>query len=354
VESAKTIRKIKRGRPMNIEVKNLTKYFGNFTALENINLEIIPGELLALLGPSGSGKTTLLRMIAGLEVLEVKDIGEILFNNENVANKPIGDRDIGFVFQHYALFKHMTVFENIAFGLNVKSKKERPTKSEIENKVNKLLQLIQLDGFATRFPWQLSGGQRQRVALARALAVEPKVLLLDEPFGALDAKVRTDLRRWLKELQSEIGITTILVTHDQEEALEVANRIVVINKGKIEQIGTPEEVFHNPKNEFVISFLGNVNLFHERNENSEQKYHIRPHELEIVSKDESDIISQAQIKYIQLAGSQVKIDLEDLKSSKTILVEISHHEFKYKNINIGDIVGISPRQLRTFENGAGI
>ncbi|SKB47800.1 sulfate/molybdate ABC transporter ATP-binding protein [Malaciobacter marinus] len=339
---------------MNIEVKNLTKYFGNFTALDNINLDVVPGELLALLGPSGSGKTTLLRMIAGLEILDTSDIGEILFNNQNVANKPIGDRDIGFVFQHYALFKHMTVFENIAFGLSVKPKKERPSKSEIEQKVNKLLDLIQLDGFAHRFPWQLSGGQRQRVALARALAVEPKVLLLDEPFGALDAKVRTDLRRWLKELQSEIGITTILVTHDQEEALEVADRIVVISKGKIEQIGTPEEVFHNPANEFVINFLGNVNLFHERGENSEQKYHIRPHELEIVSSSNSDIISKAQIKYIQLAGSQVKIDLQDLENHKTILVELSHHEFKQKSLNIGDIVGIIPRELRTFEYGAGI
>lgn len=340
---------------MNIEVKNLTKQFGSFTALENINLEIIPGELLALLGPSGSGKTTLLRMIAGLEVLETSDIGKILFNNENAANKPIGDRDIGFVFQHYALFKHMTVFGNIAFGLNVKSKKERPSKSEIEQKVNRLLKLIQLEGFANRFPWQLSGGQRQRVALARALAVEPKVLLLDEPFGALDAKVRTDLRRWLKELQEELSITTILVTHDQEEALEVANRIVVINKGKIEQIGTPEEVFHNPKNEFVINFLGSVNLFHERSEQNEQKYHIRPHELEIVSNSEIDLISEAKIKYIRLAGSQVKIDLEDTKEkTKTILVELSHREFKTKQLNIGDIVGIIPRELRTFENGAGI
>ncbi len=339
---------------MKIEVKNLTKYFGNFVALDNINLEIVEGELLALLGPSGSGKTTLLRMIAGLETVDDTDKGEILFNNIDVSKKDIGDRDIGFVFQHYALFKHMTVFENIAFGLRVKPKKERLSNEQINKKVTKLLELIQLDGFENRFPWQLSGGQRQRVALARALAVEPKVLLLDEPFGALDAKVRADLRKWLKELQEELGITTVLVTHDQEEALEVANRIVVINKGKIEQIGTPEEVFHKPKNEFVISFLGNVNLFHERNEQSEKKYHIRPHELEIVSKDESDIISQAQIKYIQLAGSQVKIDLEDLKSSKTILVEISHHEFKYKNINIGDIVGIIPRQLRTFENGAGI
>ncbi|MBY0541407.1 MAG: sulfate ABC transporter ATP-binding protein, partial [Campylobacterales bacterium] len=251
---------------MKIEVKNLTKYFGNFVALNNINLEIVEGELLALLGPSGSGKTTLLRMIAGLETVDDTDKGEILFNNIDVSKKDIGDRDIGFVFQHYALFKHMTVFENIAFGLRVKPKKQRLSNDEINKKVTKLLNLIQLDGFANRFPWQLSGGQRQRVALARALAVEPKVLLLDEPFGALDAKVRADLRKWLKELQEELGITTVLVTHDQEEALEVADRIVVISKGKIEQIGTPEEVFHNPANEFVINFLGNVNLFHGREE----------------------------------------------------------------------------------------
>ena len=194
---------------MKIEVKNLTKYFGNFVALKNINLEIIPGELLALLGPSGSGKTTLLRMIAGLETVEDIDSGEILFNKIDVAKKNIAERDIGFVFQHYALFKHMTVFENIAFGLRVKPKKERLSNEQINKKVTKLLELIQLDGFANRFPWQLSGGQRQRVALARALAVEPKVLLLDEPFGALDAKVRADLRKWLKELQAELGITTI-------------------------------------------------------------------------------------------------------------------------------------------------
>ena len=196
---------------MKIEVKNLTKYFGNFTALQDINLDIVEGELLALLGPSGSGKTTLLRMIAGLETVDSIDKGEILFNNIDVAKKDIKDRDIGFVFQHYALFRHMTVFENIAFGLRVKPKKQRLSNKEIEEKVTKLLKLIQLDGFASRFPWQLSGGQRQRVALARALAVEPKVLLLDEPFGALDAKARTDLRRWLKELQEELGITTILV-----------------------------------------------------------------------------------------------------------------------------------------------
>lgn len=340
---------------MKIEVNNLTKYFGNFVALKNINLEIIPGELLALLGPSGSGKTTLLRMIAGLETVEDIDSGEILFNKIDVAKKNIAERDIGFVFQHYALFKHMTVFENIAFGLRVKPKKERLSNEQINKKVTKLLELIQLDGFANRFPWQLSGGQRQRVALARALAVEPKVLLLDEPFGALDAKVRADLRKWLKELQAELGITTILVTHDQEEALEVADRIVVISKGKIEQVGTPEEVFHNPVNEFVINFLGNVNLFHERKNDSEQKYHIRPHELEIVSSEDKNAILKAKIKYIQLAGSQVKIDLVDIKDEKiTILVEISHYEFRAKNLKKDDIVGIIPREFRTFQDGAGI
>jgi sulfate/thiosulfate transport system ATP-binding protein len=349
---------------MKIEVKDLTKYFGNFVALKDINLEIVPGELLALLGPSGSGKTTLLRVIAGLEPLDEKDKGEILFNSVDVAKKDIANRDIGFVFQHYALFRHMSVFENIAFGLRVKPKKERLSNSEIEKKVTKLLELIQLDGFANRFPWQLSGGQRQRVALARALAVEPKVLLLDEPFGALDAKVRTDLRRWLKQLQEELGITTILVTHDQEEALEVADRIVVISKGKIEQIGTPQEVFHNPKNEFVINFLGSVNLFHGREEDGKlslaevengSKFHIRPHELEIVSVNDSEAILQAKVKYIQLAGPMVKIELSHLDDEEKIVnVEVAHFEFNEKGIKKGNIVGIRPRTLRTFEDGAGI
>lgn len=349
---------------MKIEVKDLTKYFGNFVALKDINLEIVPGELLALLGPSGSGKTTLLRVIAGLEPLDEKDKGEILFNSVDVAQKDIANRDIGFVFQHYALFRHMSVFENIAFGLRVKPKKERLSNSEIEKKVTKLLELIQLDGFANRFPWQLSGGQRQRVALARALAVEPKVLLLDEPFGALDAKVRTDLRRWLKQLQEELGITTILVTHDQEEALEVADRIVVISKGKIEQIGTPQEVFHNPINEFVINFLGSVNLFHGREEDGRlsleevengSKFHIRPHELEIVSVNDSEAILQAKVKYIQLAGPMVKIELSHLDDEEKIVnVEVAHFEFNEKGIKKGNIVGIRPRTLRTFEDGAGI
>ena len=352
---------------MKIEVKDLTKYFGNFVALKDINLEIVPGELLALLGPSGSGKTTLLRVIAGLEPLDEKDKGEILFNGVDVAKKDIANRDIGFVFQHYALFRHMSVFENIAFGLRVKPKKERLSNSEIEKKVTKLLELIQLDGFANRFPWQLSGGQRQRVALARALAVEPKVLLLDEPFGALDAKVRTDLRRWLKQLQEELGITTILVTHDQEEALEVADRIVVISKGKIEQIGTPQEVFHNPSNEFVINFLGSVNLFHGREEDGKlnidnslenqdsSKFLIRPHELEIVSVNHEEAILQGKVKYIQLAGSMVKIELANLNDEEKIVnVELSHYEFEEKAIKKGNIVGIRPRTLRTFEDGAGI
>ena len=229
---------------MKIEVKNLTKYFGNFVALDNINLEIVEGELLALLGPSGSGKTTLLRMIAGLETVDDTDTGEILFNKIDVSKKDIGDRDIGFVFQHYALFKHMTVFENIAFGLRVKPKKERLSNEQINKKVTKLLELIQLDGFANRFPWQLSGGQRQRVALARALAVEPKVLLLDEPFAALDAKIRKQLRSWLRTLHQQISVTTVFVTHDHQEAMELAHEIVILNDGRIIQVGNAHEIIN--------------------------------------------------------------------------------------------------------------
>jgi len=217
---------------MSIQIRNLTKRFGDFEALQGVNLEIRPGELLALLGPSGSGKTTLLRLIAGLETSSPEDDGEILFEGVNVANRPIGERGIGFVFQHYALFRHMTVHDNIAFGLRVRPRKLRPSKQEIEARVGELLGLIQLEGIRNRFPWQLSGGQRQRVALARALALRPKILLLDEPFGALDAKVRADLRQWLRRLHDELHVTSVLVTHDQEEALEVADRIVALVKSE--------------------------------------------------------------------------------------------------------------------------
>jgi len=230
---------------MSIEIENISKQFGSFTALDDVTLAIPSGELVALLGPSGSGKTTLLRIIAGLEQ---GDSGRIRFNGEETTQRHVRERKVGFVFQHYALFKHLTVFDNVAFGLNVRPKGTRPSRDEISAKVMELLRLVQLEGLAHRYPAQLSGGQRQRIALARALAVEPQVLLLDEPFGALDAQVRAELRRWLRKLHDEIHVTSVFVTHDQEEALEVADRIVVMNKGKIEQAGTPDEVYDHPAN----------------------------------------------------------------------------------------------------------
>jgi len=240
---------------MNIAVRNIAKRFGNFVALDGISLDFTSGELVALLGPSGSGKTTLLRIIAGLEA---PDAGQVLFDGEDASRHDVRSRQVGFVFQHYALFRHMTVFENVAFGLRVKPRKQRPTEAQIREKVHQLLHLVHLDGLAERTPPQLSGGQRQRVALARALAVEPKVLMLDEPFGALDAKVRKELRRWLRNLHDELHITSIFVTHDQEEALEVADRIILMNHGRLEQSGTPTEVYDHPANSFVYSFLGSV------------------------------------------------------------------------------------------------
>ncbi|MEG3001857.1 MAG: sulfate ABC transporter ATP-binding protein, partial [Comamonas sp.] len=236
---------------MSIEIRNVSKQFGDFQALRDVSLDIKSGELIALLGPSGCGKTTLLRIIAGLET---PDVGSIHFSGEDTTDVHVRERNVGFVFQHYALFRHMTVFENVAFGLRVKPRSERPSEAQIKEKVMNLLKLVQLDWIADRFPSQLSGGQRQRIALARALAVEPKVLLLDEPFGALDAKVRKELRRWLRRLHDELHVTSIFVTHDQEEALEVADRVVVINKGKIEQEGTPQQVWDNPASPFVYGF----------------------------------------------------------------------------------------------------
>ncbi len=249
---------------MSIQVRNDRKTFGDIVALDDVSLEIATGELVALLGLSGSGKTTLLRIIAGLEI---PDRGTIHFHGEDASGRSARERKVGFVFQHYALFRQNTVFENVAFGLRVRPRKHRPSEREIAARVHDLLKLVQVDFLASRYPSQLSGGQRQRVALARTLAVEPKVLLLDEPFGALDAKVRQELRRWLKRLHDELRITSVFVTHDQEEALELANRVVVMNAGRIEQIGTAEEVYHHPANAFVYNFLGNVNLFHGRVEN---------------------------------------------------------------------------------------
>jgi sulfate transport system ATP-binding protein len=238
---------------MSIEVVDIAKRFGQFAAVKDVSLQIETGELMALLGPSGSGKTTLLRIIAGLEF---PDAGSVHFHGDDITNHGARDRRVGFVFQHYALFRHMTVFENVAFGLKVRPRKHRPSANEIHSRVRKLLQLIQMEGLADRYPPQLSGGQRQRVALARALAVEPRVLLLDEPFGALDAKVRLELRRWLRQLHDEMQITSIFVTHDQEEAMEVADRVVVMNEGKIEQVGSPDELRNCPANNFVSDFLG--------------------------------------------------------------------------------------------------
>ncbi|HUP92630.1 MAG TPA: sulfate ABC transporter ATP-binding protein [Solimonas sp.] len=242
---------------MNIQVRGIRKAFGDFVALNDVTLDIEGGELIALLGPSGSGKTTLLRVIAGLEF---PDAGEIAFGGEDMARRPVRERKVGFVFQHYALFKHMTVGDNIAFGLDVRPKAERPPANEIKRRVGELLDLVQLSGLAGRYPAQLSGGQRQRVALARALAIEPRVLLLDEPFGALDAKVRKDLRRWLRELHDRTGYTTIFVTHDQEEALELADRVVVMSRGRIEQVGSTEELYEHPATPFVFDFLGDANV----------------------------------------------------------------------------------------------
>jgi sulfate transport system ATP-binding protein len=257
---------------MAIEIRDISKRFKNCVTLNNINLSISSGELVALLGPSGSGKTTLLRIIAGLEH---PDSGKIILNNDTATNKSINERKVGFVFQHYALFKHMNVFENIAFGLKVNARKSHFSKDQIEEKVIKLLKLVHMESFIDRYPSELSGGQRQRVALARSLAVEPDILLLDEPFGALDAKVRKELRRWMRKLHDEINLTSIFVTHDQEEAMEMADRVVVMNSGKIEQVGTPSEVYQTPKNAFIYDFLGNFNTF-KGYKDEEGEIHLKP------------------------------------------------------------------------------
>ncbi len=349
---------------MSIEVKGLTKTFGAFKALDNIDLKVNTGELTALLGPSGSGKTTLLRIIAGLETA---DSGETLFLGADAKETKTKDRGVGFVFQHYALFRHMTVFDNIAFGLRVKPKDVRPSEEKIKAKVKELLSLIQLDWVEKRYPWQLSGGQRQRIALARALAVEPKVLLLDEPFGSLDAQVRKELRQWLRRFHDKLHITSLFVTHDQEEALEVADKIVVMNQGRIEQAGTPEDVYHKPANKFVLNFLGNVNLFHARVENGKAyvgssiielpnankdtktaNVFVRPHQFEIthVAKDAASL--EAKIDYINPAGSVVKVDLSTPEGNP-IQAEITQEEFKKLELKKHDQVFVSLRQVTYYE-----
>lgn len=349
---------------MSIAIENVNKTFGRFVALDNVNLAIKTGELTALLGPSGSGKTTLLRIIAGLEQA---DSGIIRFNNEDITGQHVSERGVGFVFQHYALFKHMTVFENVAYGLTVKPKKFRPSKAEIAKKVNNLLELVQLGWTADRYPAQLSGGQRQRIALARALAVEPKMLLLDEPFGALDAKVRAELRRWLRRLHDEIHVTSVFVTHDQEEALEVADRIVVMNKGRIEQDGTPEQVYDNPANPFVYEFLGNVNLFHARVKqgqssigdlqvpspeytNSEEQAglaYVRPHEIDIFSVPQPDAI-KVKLDLVTIVGPAVRLEVLAESDQQLIHIEQPKEQFKQLNLKQGDTAWILPRYTKVF------
>ena len=348
---------------MSIQVNGLTKRFGRFVALNDVSFTVNEGELLALLGPSGSGKTTLLRIIAGLEHA---DAGSVLFDGADAARQDPRDRGVGFVFQHYALFRHMTVFENVAFGLRVRPRAERPSDSEIQRKVGDLLALVQLDYLGGRYPSQLSGGQRQRVALARALAVEPRVLLLDEPFGALDAKVRQELRRWLRRLHAEIHLTSVFVTHDQEEALELANRVVIMNEGVIEQDGTPEEVVEHPATPFVVNFLGQVNIFHGRVQDGKAllgplalEYpehphteartaagYSRPHELEISRDDEGGGL-WATITDVRHAGAVVKLEVVD-DQRHPIQVELGRDQYEKLRATPGERVYVKPRKVRVF------
>jgi sulfate transport system ATP-binding protein len=339
---------------MSITVSNLNKQFGTYKALNDINLEVNSGELLALLGPSGCGKTTLLRIIGGLDVA---DSGNLFFEGEDVQKRDARERNVGFVFQHYALFRHMTIFENVAFGLRVKPKKERHNDAEIKRRVHELLNLVQLDWLSDRFPAQLSGGQRQRIALARALAVEPKILLLDEPFGALDAQVRKELRRWLRRLHDDLHITSIFVTHDQEEALEVADRVVVMNKGKIEQVGSPDEVYGSPATPFVYQFIGNVNLFHSREHASWTEQHgdavayVRPHDIDISHTPQDGSALAVEVKLVRAIGSIVRVEVSADGSSEFIEIELSRERFETSPLAQGNKVFIRPRQFKVFQTG---
>jgi sulfate/thiosulfate transport system ATP-binding protein len=353
---------------MSIEVTNISKTFGLFVALRDVSMRVNGGELVALLGPSGSGKTTLLRIIAGLEAPNAGS-GPIRFHDQDVAARKVRERQVGFVFQHYALFRQMSVFENVAFGLRVRPRSQRPARSEIRERVMELLKLVQLDWLADRYPAQLSGGQRQRVALARALAVEPKVLLLDEPFGALDAKVRQELRRWLRRLHDEIHLTSVFVTHDQEEALELADRVVVMNAGRIEQAGTPEEVFHNPTSEFVMNFLGNVNVFQGRVHDGRSylgplelgpasplfgridggRAFVRPHELELARQKNGQPSFRGRVHHINAAGAQVKLTLmSDL--GEPVDVELPQERYRELALQRGETVFATPKNLKVFED----
>ena len=359
---------------MGIEIRNVSKHFGNFQALGDVSLDIESGELVALLGPSGCGKTTLLRIIAGLET---PDHGSILFSGEDTTDVHVRERQVGFVFQHYALFRHMTVFENVAFGLRVKPRGQRPSDAHIKEKVHSLLNLVQLDWLADRFPSQLSGGQRQRIALARALAVEPKVLLLDEPFGALDAKVRKELRRWLRRLHDDLHVTSIFVTHDQEEALEVADRVVLMNAGKIEQIGSPQEVWDHPASPFVYGFLGDVNLFHGRAHEGEVHFeglhidspehadaqnakalaYVRPHDLGVQRYAPGAQVIVAQLTRARVIGPIARLELipveahkqtDNLSADSLIEVQMAAQQFRDMGLREGETLVLTARKARVF------
>jgi sulfate transport system ATP-binding protein len=336
---------------MSVELKGINKTFGEVATIKDLDLAIPTGELVALLGPSGCGKTTLLRIIAGLES---PDSGAVLFDGQSAASRSVRERRVGFVFQHYALFRHLTVFENIAFGLRVQRKRLGLSESQICLKVRTLVELVQMEHLAWHYPAQLSGGQRQRVALARSLAVEPRLLLLDEPFGALDNHVRRELRRWLRRLHDDLHVTSVFVTHDTEEALEVADRLVIMNEGRIEQIGTPEEIYDHPKNLFVYSFLGHTNSIarpakpEAAAEGNGEIAFDRPHDL-IPVRDGSDPSSiAAKVKHVQFVGPVVHIELTTLTTAESVEAHISRDDFAGLCLQPGETVWLRARQVRVF------
>jgi sulfate transport system ATP-binding protein len=345
---------------MSIEAHGIRKKFGSYTALDGVDLNVPQGKLVALLGPSGSGKTTLLRIIAGLEFPDPGS-GRVLFHGDDVTDVPAGKRKVGFVFQHYALFRHMTVLDNVAFGLRVRRRRDRPSSAAISERAHRLLELVQLDGLAGRYPSQLSGGERQRVALARALAVEPKVLLLDEPFGALDARVRKDLRRWLRKFHDEIQLTTIFVTHDQEEALEIADEVVIMNKAHVEQVGTPQQVYDRPASPFVYQFLGNVNVLRApalaegrrrgRPEEAapEGQIYVRPHDIEVTAHDAGGDGVSAIVRHIHAAGPHARLLLEQVQTREHVEVDISRSDLAALELTVNDLVRFRLRQTHSFD-----